>query len=132
MLRYVVYYGKIDTPLNPEIAHGMVGSGLTRSREMLTDKHRGQPRFHFDLPNQTLALQLSRLFNVMASLSRDWRPKDADLISDMLTSDDNAAIGIKYGKNRSQIWKRRKNLCIDDYKALRETAIELSEGGETG
>lgn len=129
LLRYVVHYGEIDTPLNPKIAHGMVGRGLTRARELLSDKRRGRPRFVFDLPNRTLALQLSRLFNVMASLTRDWKQKDAGLIFDMLANNDNASIGAKYGKNRSQIWKRRKNLHVDDYKALQQLAIDLSNGG---
>ncbi len=130
-LRYVVHYGEIDTPVNRKIAHGMVGHGLTRARELLSDKRRGRPRFVFALPNVTLALQLSRLFSVMASLTRDWLQKDAALIFDMMASDDNAAIGAKYGKNRSQIWKRRKNLHVDDYKVLQQLATELSNDGGT-
>lgn len=127
VLRYVVHYGKIDTPLNRRIAHGMVGRGLTRARELLTEKPKGQPRFIFDLPNKNLAMQLSRLFGVMASLSRNWQRKDADLILEMLASDDNAAIAAKHGKNRSQIWKRRRNMRVNEYKALRQVAIELSQ-----
>jgi len=126
-LRYVVHYGRIDTPLNRMVAHGMVGPGLTRAREALTDKRRGKPRYLFDLPNARLARQLSRLFGVMGSLSHDWQSKDSGLIVDMLESDDNTKIGFKHGKNRSQIWKRRRSLHVSDYKALRDIAIELSE-----
>jgi hypothetical protein len=126
-LRYVVHYGGIDTPLNRKVAYGMVGRGLTRARELLTTKRRGQPRFLFDLPNQNLAMQLSQLFGVMASLTRDWKRKDIDLIFEMLSSDDNATIGARYGKNRSQIWKRRRNMHVDDYKALRAIVIQLSQ-----
>ncbi len=126
LLRYVVHYGEINTRLNRKIAHGMIGPGLTHARELLTDKRRGRARFIFDLPDSTLGAHLGRLFNVMASIMQEWSPKDADLILDMLQNNDNAAIGAKYGKNRSQIWKRRKNLHLDDYKALREMAIELS------
>ena len=127
MLRYVVHYGRIDTPLNRKIAHGMVGRGLTRARELLTNKHRGLPRFLFDIPNQNLAMQLSQLLGVMASLTRDWKRKDTDLIFEMLSSDDNAAIGARHGKNRSQIWKRRRNIHVDDYQALKAIAIQISE-----
>jgi hypothetical protein len=126
-LRYVVHYGRIDTPLNRKVAYGMVGRGLTRARELLTTKRRGPQRFLFDLPDQNLAMQLSRLFGVMASLTRDWKRKDVDLIFEMLSTDDNAAIGAKYGKNRSQIWKRRRNMHVDDYKALRAIVIQLSQ-----
>ena len=125
-LRYVVHYGRIDTPLNRKVAYGMVGRGLTRGRELLTTKRRGLPRFLFDLPNRNLAMQLSQLFGVMASLTRDWKRKDVDLIFEMLSSDDNATIGARHGKNRSQIWKRRRNMHVDDYKALRSIVIQLS------
>lgn len=128
-LRYVVHYGKIETNLNRKIAHGMIGPGLTRARGLLNDKGRGKSRFNFDLPNETLALQLSRLFFVMASLTQGWQHKDAQLIFDMIANDDNTAIGTKYGKNRSQVWKRRRHLHIDDYRALRQIAIELSDKG---
>ncbi len=132
MLRYVVNYGQIDTSLNRRIAHGMVGYGLTHTRELLTTKHKGLPRFLFELPDQHLAMQLSGLFGVMASLTRDWKQKDIDLIFEMLGSDDNAVIGAKYGKNRSQIWKRRRNMHIDDYKALKTITIQLSEREKIG
>lgn len=131
-LRYVVHEGWIDMPVNRTQAYGMVGPGLRRARELLTDKRRGTPRFLFDLPDNRRALQLSRLLGVMYSLMRDWKAKDAGLIFEMLASDNNADIAAKQGKNRSQVWKRRKNLHVDDYRALRETALELSdmEGGE--
>jgi hypothetical protein len=127
MLRYVIHYGQIETPLNRKFAYGMLGPGLTQARKLLSDKRRGRPRFLFDLPDRTLAVQLNNLFSVMASLIRDWKPKDTELIFDMLTIEDNSIIGAKYGKNRSQIWKRRKNLHIDDYKALQLVILELSK-----
>jgi hypothetical protein len=34
-LRYVLYEGKIDTPINDKIAYGMLGEGLTKAREAL-------------------------------------------------------------------------------------------------
>ncbi len=126
-LRYVVHYGRIDTPLNRKVAYGMIGRGLTRARELLTTKRRGLPRFLFDLPKQNVAMQLSQLLGVMASLTRDWKREDMNLIFEMLSSDDNATIGARHGKNRSQIWKRRRNLHVDDYKALRAIVIQLSQ-----
>jgi hypothetical protein len=125
--RYVVNYGEIATPLNYELAYGMLGSGLTEAREQLNDKRRGRSRFNFQLPNQQLASQLQRLFEVMSALTRAWKPEEAGLVFDMLTTQNNEMIAAKYGKNRSQIWKRRKNLYIDEYKSLKEILLELSE-----
>jgi hypothetical protein len=129
-LRYVVHYGDVATPLNRETAYGMLGTGLTEAREQLTDKRRGRSRFCFDLADQQLASQLGRLNDVMSSLTRGWKPEDAGLIFDMLGSDNNADVAAKHGKNRSQVWKRRRNLYVDEYEALRTTVLELAEGAE--
>jgi hypothetical protein len=126
-LRYVVHYGDIATPLNRDVAYGMIGSGLAEAREQLTDKRRGRPRFCLDLPDRELASQLRRLLEVMSSLTRDWKKGDASLIFDMLASENNGEVAAKHGKNRSQVWKRRKNLFVEEYRALREIALELSE-----
>ena len=53
-IRYVAHYGEIQTPINTEVAYGMMGPGLTKARALLTDKRRGQPRFSFDLPDKRL------------------------------------------------------------------------------
>ena len=124
-LRYVLHYGKIETRLNRKIAHGMMGAGLTRARELLNQKQRGRPRFLFDLANNMLTKQLNRIFSVFDSLIAEWREKDYPLISDMLINDSNEEVGAKHEKNRSQIWKRRKHLRIDEYKILKEVVFDL-------
>jgi hypothetical protein len=130
-LRYVVVYGDIATPLNRERAYGMLGAGLTEAREQLNDKRRGRPRFFFDLPDGRVASQLSRLMEVMSSLTRDWRPDDASLIFDMLKIANNEEVAVLHGKDRSQVRKRRKNLYVDEYRSLKEVVLELSEGATT-
>ena len=126
-LRYVVHYGEIATPLNRALAHGMLGQGLTEAREELSDKRRGLSRFRFALPNQNLASQLGRLLAVMFALTRDWKPKDAMLLFDMMRISNNEVVAAAHNKNRSQIWKRRKNLFVDEYVSLRDIALELAE-----
>jgi SatD family (SatD) len=126
-LRYVVHYGDVATDVNRGVAYGMLGSGLAQAREQLADKRRGRPRFCFDLPNRQLASQLRQLFEVMSSLTRNWKTADAGLIFDMLASGNNDEIANDHGKNRSQIWKRRRSLFVDEYKALRQIVLELSE-----
>ncbi len=126
-LRFVLLYGRIDTPINKRIAHGMMGPGLLKAREILNNKKRGAPRFRFALPDQKLTLQLSRLFSVLESLISEWHEKDFSLIADMLANDNNDEVGKKHGKNRSQIWKRRKSLRINEYKTINKVIFDFIE-----
>lgn len=127
-LRYVVHFGEIATPLNRGVAHGMLGPGLAEARAQLLDKRRGRPRFRFDLPDARLASQLSRLFEVMFALTRGWKSEDSAMLFEMVQCPNNELVAAAYHKNRSQVWKRRKNLFIDEYASLRDIVLELSEG----
>jgi hypothetical protein len=124
-IRYVVLYGEIETAINREIAYGMMGAGLSRARELLTDKRRGRPRFQFDLPQKRLEENLTRLCRAMEGLAERWGRRDYPLILDMLSIPSNEEVAVKYGKNRSQIWKRRKNLLIEEYQLIRTVALDL-------
>ena len=128
-LRYVVHYGEITTPLNPQLAYGMLGPGLAEAREELADKSRKRSRFRIELPDRRLASQLSKLLEVMFALTRDWKCEDASLLFDMLQSQNNEAVAVSHGKNRSQVWKRRRNLYVDEYASLKDVVLELSEEG---
>jgi hypothetical protein len=132
-IRYVVLYGQLETAVNREIAYGMMGAGLTRARELLTDKRRGRPRFQFDLPQEWLAENLTRLCRAMEGLAERWERRDYPLILDMLSTPSNEEVAVKYRKNRSQIWKRRKNLLIEEYQLIRTVALDLidTEGEKT-
>ncbi|MDJ0782402.1 MAG: SatD family protein [Desulfosarcinaceae bacterium] len=125
-LRYAVVHGEIDTPINRRKAHTMMGPGLTRARKLLTDKRRGQPRVRIDLTDRAVARQLERLFSVLDGITARWSADDAGLISDMIAIRHNAAVGARHGKNRSQIWKRRKHLLIEEYRALKAVVLELA------
>nr|VFJ57530.1 MAG: SatD family (SatD) [Candidatus Kentron sp. DK] len=126
-IRYVTVYGAIDTPINPTIAHTMMGSGLARAREMLTNRGRTPRRFRFHLGDAYLDNQLNRLFSVIDGLSERWRAEDARLILDMLHNTNNRDVGAIHAKNRSQIWKRRNYLLIEEYRAVKETIVEMAQ-----
>jgi hypothetical protein len=125
-LRHAVHFGEIATPLNPLTAHGMLGPGLTQARALLSDKRRGRSRFSISLPDAGLALRLGRLLDVMAALARDWKARDAALIFAMLDNERDTEVAAELGKTRSQIWKRRRSLLIDEYRALRELLLDLA------
>lgn len=118
--------GAIDTPINREIAHTMMGDGLTRARHLLSDKKRGQNRFRFELSTEFQTDQLNRLFLVVNALTERWNPEDAEYILEMISNTNNSLVGLKYGKNRTQVWKRRKNLMIEEYRALKESIFEIT------
>lgn len=130
-LRYVLVYGTIDTPINPAIAHGMVGSGLASAREMLTMKRRGRPRFQVDLGVNSYTGELRMVFRLLELLSAQWNEKDYLLVREMLWNSDDKIVGIQFGKTASQIWKRRKTLQIEEYtiaKELLKKTVEHCEG----
>ncbi len=128
-IRYVAVRGEIDTPLNRLKAHGMMGAGLIKAREILTDKGRCERRFRFDLNDAFLTDLLNRLFLVYDGLVDRWDLDDALLILDMIYNTNNAEVGHLHGKNRSQIWKRRRHLLIEEYRAMKEAIASVVEKG---
>ena len=129
-LRYIILYGDIETPLNPSTAHGMLGEGLTQARKKLSDKKKNKHRFYLDLADNNLSLLLKRLFLILEGIIRRWGIKDYPLIRDMIDTSSNLKVGTKHGKNRSQIWKRRKHLLIDEYTTLKTVILDLIENGK--
>jgi hypothetical protein len=130
-LRYVVVRGAIDTPINREIAHGMAGPGLVVARELLAKKQRAKARFQLDLPQTERSAEINMLFRLLELLTDRWSVKDYQLIRDLITIEDDASVASKFHKNRSQIWKRRKTLQIEDYgivKNLIFSAVNAAEG----
>lgn len=125
-LRYVLYYGTIDTPLNNEIAYGMLGEGLSKARKVLAIKSKkNRPKYHLNLANEVLTRSYNNLFYVLEGLAHLWSPKDYALILDMLQNDNNSEVSKKYDKTRSQIWKRRITLKIKEYNAIKSVIFDL-------
>lgn len=117
-LRYVVVWGDIDTPVNPKIAHGMLGAGLATARELLTRKQRGRPRFQFS-QNNYMDSELNMLFRLFELLTGRWSEKDHRLIRELLVDDKDESVAKKFNKNRSQIWKRRRSLSVEEYQIIK-------------
>jgi len=130
MLRYVIVFGEIDTPINPRIAHGMTGSGLVAARELLTKKRKRRRRFQlklFDLPYND---DLNMLFRLLELLSGHWKEKDYALVRELVWNDNDADVASRFGKTKSQIWKRRKTLQIEEYITVKELLCRTVSHGE--
>lgn len=130
-LRYVQLEGQIDTPINPERAHGMLGPGLAQARKILTDKYRGKPRYEVSLPDPARTDTLNRLWKLLENLQAHWNRKDYSLILAMISNESNRKVGELFGKTASQIWKRRRTLRIEDYCLLKNLLYDMlpDDGG---
>ncbi len=120
VLHFVVHEGEIETPVNREIAYGMMGPGLTRARELLTESARPRPRFLFELQDGALSEALNHQFRVYEGLLERWSVDDYPLILRMLAEPNNTSVAAEFDKNRSQIWKRRKTLLVEEYRSTKE------------
>lgn len=121
-LRYVLASGKIDTPINKKIAHGMMGEGLTKTREALNASKRSEERFLFNTGKKDDII--SRYFILYQSIVDDWKSKDYKIINDFLKIDDYKTVADNNKKNWSQMWKRKKTFKIREYNIIRQLILE--------
>ncbi|MEX2641004.1 MAG: SatD family protein [Balneolales bacterium] len=124
-LRYVVYFGEITTQINPNIAHGMLGNGLTRARQLITEKKKTSNKFTVRLDEKTKSEQVNLCLRLMEGLTGAWNVKDYHLIYDMIRNTNNEEVGRKHNKNRSQIWKRRRTLKTEEYNTAKKLLFSL-------
>lgn len=125
-LRYVLHEGAIDTPVNPDRAHGMMGEGLTTARELLTERHRDLPRFRMALADSRRSRRLGDLFSVLATLAEDWKVEDFELIEAMLAENDSEALGKRFNRHRTSIDRRRQTLKIEAYLTLERLLRDIA------
>lgn len=129
-LRYVVVEGEVDTPINQEIAYGMLGEGLTRARKKVENLKKSHYRFHFDLKDNIKAEALNHLYIAIQVIIDAWKPdQDYKLVSTFLKNEDYKEVALALNKDRSLMWRRKRTLKIDAYQALKEVAIYI--GGNT-
>jgi hypothetical protein len=125
-LRYVVNYGKIDTPINHEIAYGMLGEGLTNARELLNSLKKTDRRFNFELGKPKKTDAINNAFEIFESLTAKWKTNDdKEMASLFIKYSDYKIIAEKLDKPRSQIWKRRHSLEINSYFAIKKLLYYL-------
>jgi hypothetical protein len=120
-LRYVVFEGEIDTPINKDIAYGMLGDGLTNAREALVKIKNTSERYFISLRNKNISEAVNKSMLIYQSITDDWKvDKDYELITSFIHHRDYKAVAEDQKKTRSQIWKRKKNLKIEEYFAIKE------------
>lgn len=119
-LRYVLVYGEINTPINTEIAHGMLGNGLTYAREQINNLKAEHERFWVFTSKSKNNLLINEAFKIYQSIMDKWQTEaDRALVSAFMKWKDYKKVAEKINKTRSQIWKREKNLNIYSYFAIK-------------
>jgi len=125
-LHYVLHEGEIDTAINPQRAWEMLGPGLITARSALGRKGRGRRKFQFLLDDPARQRRLEAVFLLLERLQEEWSAKDHSLIAAMIASQRDEEVGRRTRKDRSQIWRRRRTLRIEDYRLIRDLALDLA------
>jgi hypothetical protein len=127
-LRYVLVEGGIETPINPEIAYGMLGEGLTMAREQLVEYKNSYHRYSIHLKNTTKSEALANSLIVYQNITDNWKmDKDYPLIARFLELKDYKLVADEIGKTRSQIWKREKSLNLEAYFSIKQVINYIAE-----
>lgn len=127
-LRYVLNQGKIETPINSEIAYEMLGEGLTEARSKLNDLKNEKFRFKISVENELQNEILNNAFKIFESITKKWDiEKDYELVYNFIELCDYKLIAKKMNKTRSQIWKREKTLNIEAYNSVKSIINIIAE-----
>ena len=127
-LRFVVQRGEIDTEINPNIAHGMLGEGLSTARKNLENLKKTDDRYFFDTNVKAKSEALNAAFQVYQDIYQSWdKPEEKKLAFLFLENNDYKYVADKTGKTRSQMWKREKSLNISSYFAIKRVIKYLAK-----
>ena len=118
-IRYVCHEGTIETPINPSIAHGMLGGGLTYARKQIEYLKKAKKRFAFSFKDDNLNNIYNNAFIVFDAILQHWKADDVPIVTLFLEGLDYKAVANKLNKNRSLLWKREKNLRLEEYFSIK-------------
>lgn len=117
-LRYVLYFGEIDTEINTKIAHGMIGKGLTVARASLAKVKKEKGLFAMGGIEDQMELK-EILVHLYLSHIEQWNWRDAELIAAFLKWKDYKIVAECLSKDVSLTWKRQHSLGLNNYYKLK-------------
>lgn len=126
-MRYVVYFGEIETPLNSSSAHEMLGDGLSSARFLLTGMKKSKYRFCVDARESGMGELLTPALKIYQFFVDSWSLKDYTLVSLFLELKDYKKVARQLNKDISLMWRRQKSLHIEEYMEIKKLLILLSE-----
>ncbi len=128
-LRHVIHYGEIETSINTESAHAMIGEGLSTARRTLNEmKPDRRTRCRLVLPDRDNPEPLMDAFSLYFSIVDSWKPKDFPLVIAMLEGLDYKQAAIKLKRERTSTLRRYRSLNFIEYGAAKRLLNYLSGG----
>jgi hypothetical protein len=120
-IRYVLFYGKIDTEINNKLAYEMLGEGLTDARKKLTYLKNTIFRFHINLGNNETNKEehLNKAFFIYQNFVDSWKEKDKEIVCQFLLFDDYKIVAKNVNIDQSNAWRRKRSLRIEEYKDIK-------------
>lgn len=126
-LRYVINKGKIDTPINKNIAYEMLGEGLTSAREKLTGLKKGKSRFLINTRENTQSEEIiNDLFNIYQNYLDSWKKSDHYIVKQFLSNKSYQEVAENLDINISSSWRRKKSLNIEEYTICKKLILNLN------
>lgn len=126
-LRYVLNFGIIDTPINHKLAHGMLGAGLTESREKLNRLKSGRNRFCIvNRQNRRLEHIVSDLFLLYENYVDNWKHSEYPIIKEFLMERTYQQVAESMNVYVSSAWRRHKSLNIEEYSICKKLILKLN------
>lgn len=119
-LRYVILEGEVETSINPDFAHGMLGKGLTQARESLEVMKESEERVLFYLQDQKKEKALNEGGHLYQWIVDDWNEKDRELVRAFWEYRDYKTVAKALNKNVSLMWKREKSLQLREYRGVKQ------------
>jgi len=124
-IRFVLNHGEIETPINTQIAHGMLGSGLSTTRDLISHLKKIKERYWIGEAGKENTT-MNQLFFLYDSLVSDWKGEDKKLASMFLEMKDYKKVAAALGKNPSLMWKRERSLKIRVFETINQLIEKLA------
>lgn len=126
-LRYVVFEGRIETKINPAVAHEMLGPGLTEARNLLGELKNSNDRFHVNITDIKKSAVLNDAFRIYQGIVDGWQAdKDYEIVTSFLELGDYKMVADKLNRDRSLMWKRERSQNIKEYVSLKNIISYLA------
>jgi hypothetical protein len=125
-LRYALVEGEIQTPINRDIAHGMLGPGLTEARQRLGDMKSTRSRFDVEIEDKDRGEDLRLLFTVFQGIRDQWTQAQLKIVAAFIKFGDYKKVAAKLKRDPTAAWRRKKSLMIEEFEAVKKLILNTA------
>lgn len=119
-LRYALQLGEIETPINENIAYGMLGNGLTVARENLQYGKEENKRFSISGYDDLLNEKLEKAFMLYDFFYMNWSEKEKSIVYQFLLGKEYKEVAEIFQKDNSTMWRKEKSLNLKGFKVAKQ------------